>query len=127
MKTARNPKTIHAPLASYVHQIELSRDENLLVLSGQVGVRLDGTSPVDSIEQLQLAWFNVGENLREAGMSYKDIVKLTIYMVEQIDPTQRRSVFASMLDEIRPCMTLLYVSALGTDNLKVEIDVLASK
>jgi len=126
MKTARNPKSTHAPLASYAHQIELSCDEKLLVLSGQVGVRQDGTSPDSTIEQLNLAWYNVGENLKEAGMSYKDIVKLTIYMVDQIDPTERRSAFASLLDEVRPCMTLLYVSALGTDRLKVEIDVLAS-
>lgn len=62
-------------------------------------MRKDGTSPDSSLEQLQLAWKNIGENLKEAGisykdeagMSYKDIVKLTIYMVEQIDPTERRS------------------------------------
>ncbi len=126
MKIVRNPESIHAPLASYVHQIELSGDEKLLVLSGQVGVRKDGSIPADSLEQLQIAWHNVGGNLKAACMSYKDIVKLTIYMVEQIDPTERRSAFASMLRDIRPCMTLLYVSALGTDELKVEIDVLAS-
>ncbi len=126
MKTSRNPKTIHAPLASYVHQIEVSADEKLLVLSGQVGVRKDGTIPEDAMAQLELAWHNVGENLKEAGMSYKDVIKATFYMVEQSDPTARRAAFASMLDGIRPCMTLLYVSALGTDELKVEIDVLAS-
>ena len=126
MKSYRNPQTIHPPLASYTHQIEIRGEEKLLILSGQVGVRKDGTIPSGSIEQLELAWHNIGENLKEAGMVYADIVKLTIYMVEQVDPTERRSAFASLLDEVRPCMTFLYVSALGTDKLKVEIDVLAS-
>ena len=126
MKTFRNPDAIHAPLASYTHQIEIGSDERILMLSGQVGVRKDGSSPSESLEQLELAWKNIGENLKAAGMSYSDIIKITIYMTEQIDPTERRTAFADLLDELRPCMTLLYVSALGTDTLKVEIDVMAS-
>lgn len=126
MKTSRNPKTIHAPLAPYVHQMEVSANEKLLVLSGQVGVRQDGTSPTDFVQQLELAWLNVGENLKEAGMSYKDIIKLTVYMVGQLDPATKRSAFGPLFREVNPCMTLLYVSALGADDLKVEIDVLAS-
>jgi hypothetical protein len=35
MRRARNPTSIHTPPAAYAHQIELSSDERLSVLSGQ--------------------------------------------------------------------------------------------
>jgi len=80
-------------------------------LEGFEGVRQDGTSLDDFMERLQLAWHHVCENLNEAGMSYKDIVNLIIYMVEQIDPTERRSAFAFKLNEIRMRDTLICFGA----------------
>ena len=68
MKTPRNPATIHAPLAAYSHQIEVSGQERLLIVSGQVGMRADGSLPDDPLEQLGVAFDNVERNLEEAGM-----------------------------------------------------------
>ena len=59
MKERRNPTTVHAPLAAYSHQIEISGGERLLVLSGQVGMRQDGTLPAEPAEQLNVALENV--------------------------------------------------------------------
>jgi 2-iminobutanoate/2-iminopropanoate deaminase len=52
MKTPRNPSTLHAPLAAYSHQIEITYRERQLVMAGQVGMNPDGTVPDDPIEQL---------------------------------------------------------------------------
>jgi len=71
------PPTVHVPAAAYTHQIEVSSDERLLVLSGQLGMRSDGSVPDDPIEQLDVALTNVERNLAEAGMGLKDLVKLT--------------------------------------------------
>lgn len=58
MKKFRNPKDIHAPLAAYSHQVELSSSERLLVLSGQVGMKKDGSIPENPIEQLRVELSN---------------------------------------------------------------------
>ena len=39
MKTQRNPDTVHAPLAAYSHQIEITGPQRQLVIAGQIGMR----------------------------------------------------------------------------------------
>ena len=127
MKLARDPEDVHPPLAAYVHQIELRGDERLLVLSGQVGARPDGSRPDDPVEQLDVAWDNLDRNLRAAGMAPADLVKVTLYLVGDIDPAARREVIARHLGDHRPCMTLVGPAALATPAIRVEIDAWASR
>jgi enamine deaminase RidA (YjgF/YER057c/UK114 family) len=126
MKQPRDPADIHPPLTSYVHQIELSPDERLLVLSGQVGARADSSLPDDPLEQLEVAWDNLDRNLAAAGMDTGDLVKVTFYLVGEWDALRRREVIARRLGGHRPTMTLLYVAALALPTFKVEIDAWAS-
>jgi 2-iminobutanoate/2-iminopropanoate deaminase len=125
MKRPHNPETVHQPLAAYAHQIEITDPTRWLVLSGQIGMRPDGTLPDDPIEQFQVALENIHKNLRTANMEIKDIVKLTFYLVGEIDATKRRETLAEWLGEHTPCSTLLYVAALATPAIKVEIDAWA--
>ena len=125
MKEFRNPQDVHEPLGSYSHQIEIS-NEHLLVISGQVGMRQDGTIPDDPFEQIDLAFENIFRNLRAANMDVKDIIKLTYYLVGEIDTAKRREVVLSKLQGHQPCSTLLYVAALANPAFRVEIDAWAS-
>ncbi len=126
VKRACNPSSIHAPLAGYSHQIQLVGSERLLVLSGQVGMTVDGRVPDDPAEQLDLALENVLRNLDEAEMAIPDLVKLTVYLTEAIEPHRRAAILAERLDGHAPCMTLLLVAGLASPALKVEIDAWAS-
>lgn len=126
MKLARDPEDVHPPLAAYVHQIELRGAERLLVLSGQVGARPDGSLPDDPVEQLDVAWDNLDRNLRAAGMATADLVKVTLYLVGDVDPAGRRAVIARHLGDHRPCMTLVVPAALARPDIRVEIDAWAS-
>jgi enamine deaminase RidA (YjgF/YER057c/UK114 family) len=126
VKQARNPASVHTPLASYSHQIELDGSERLLVLSGQVGMTVDGHVPDDAAEQLDLALRNVLANLDEANMDPTDLIKLTLYLTEPIDPRRRAAILAERLGGHAPCMTLLFVADLASPALKVEVDAWAS-
>ena len=126
MKEFRNPQNVHQPLGSYSHQIEISGNERMLVLSGQVGMREDGTVPDDPIEQIDIALENIFRNLQAANMSLKDIIKLTYYLAGEIDTVKRRELVASKMQGHKPCSTLLYVAALASPIYKVEIDAWAS-
>ena len=126
MKEFRDPQNVHQPLGSYSHQIEITGNERMLILSGQVGMREDGSIPEDPLEQIDIAMENIFRNLRAAHMDVKDIVKLTYYLVGEIDTAKRRELVASKLQGHKPCSTLLYVTRLATPAIKVEIDAWAS-
>lgn len=126
MKEFRNPQDVHKPLGGYSHQIEITGKERLLILSGQVGMREDGTIPEDPLEQIDLAFENIFRNLQAANMDMNDIIKLTYYLVGEIDTVKRRELVASKLQGHQPCSTLLYVAALTSSQLRVEIDAWAS-
>ncbi|WKZ48037.1 MAG: RidA family protein [Anaerolineales bacterium] len=127
MKEFRNPQNVHAPLGGYSHHVEITGNERLLVLSGQVGVREDGTVPEDAIEQLEVAFENILRNLQAVNMDSNDIVKLTYYVVGEMDVAKRRALIASKLQGHKPCSTFLYVAGLASPQYKVEVDALASR
>jgi len=126
MKEFRNPQDIHQPLGSYSHQVEISGNERMLVLSGQVGMREDGTVPDDPLEQMDVAFENIFRNLLAANMDVKDIIKLTYYLVGEVDTAKRRELVVSKLQGHKPCSTLLFVAGLASPIYKVEIEALAS-
>ena len=127
MKEFRNPQDVHVPLGLYSHQIEIKGNERLLVISGQVGMRQDGTVPEDPLEQIDVAFENIFRNLRAAGMDVSDLIKITYYLVGEIDTAKRREVVLSKLEGHQPCSTLLYVAGLASPIYKVEIDAWASR
>jgi enamine deaminase RidA (YjgF/YER057c/UK114 family) len=127
MKEFRNPADVPAPLAGCTHQIEISHNERLLVLSGQTGRYEDGSVPDDPILQLGLACENLRRNLRLAGMDMIDLVKMTFYVVGEMDDVERARVLAYRLGDHKPCMTLVYVSRLSDPTLKVSVDAWASR
>jgi 2-iminobutanoate/2-iminopropanoate deaminase len=126
LKTQRNPANVHPPIAAYTHQVEIRGPERLLVLSGQVGLREDGTVPDDPVDQLEVALENLYRNLRAANMGLHDIVKITFYLVGEVDAARRREVMAARLKDHKPCMTLLFVASLAHPAYKVEVDAWAS-
>jgi len=124
MKIHRNPPDVHTP-TGYSHQIEIQGAKRILILSGQVGRRKDGTTPEDPLEQLKIALENLRLNLEAGGMSFQDVVKLTYYLVGEMDTKERRAIMSEKLGEYPPCSTLVYVAALASPELKVELDAWA--
>jgi 2-iminobutanoate/2-iminopropanoate deaminase len=127
MKQFRNPETLHEPLGGYIHQVEISSSERMLIISGQVGMRQDGTVPGDPIEQLGVVFENILYNLQAAEMDLKDLVKINYYLVGEWDTAKRRELVASKLGEHKPCSTLVYVVALASPIYKVEVEAWASR
>jgi enamine deaminase RidA (YjgF/YER057c/UK114 family) len=99
----------------------------MLLISGQVGMRQDGTVPEDPFEQLDLAFDNIIHNLHAANMDVNDLIKITYYLVGEIDTARRREIVLSKLQGHLPCSTVLYVAALASPVFRVEIDAWASR
>ncbi|MFJ7669204.1 RidA family protein [Lysinibacillus sp. NPDC097195] len=125
MKISRNPQEVHSPVAPYVHHIEITGPHKWLTLSGQIGMTVDGTVPEEPIAQLKIALDNIKKNLECASMTVNDITKVVFYLVGDFESTERKKVMNDFFGDHLPCMTMLYVVALATPTLKVEIDAWA--
>jgi enamine deaminase RidA (YjgF/YER057c/UK114 family) len=126
MQTQRNSEGIHQPLGPYSHQIDVTDARRWLVMSGQIGMRADRSVPESVAEQFDVALENVLLNCSEAGLSAADIVKLTIYLVDDVPPDERGAILQRHLGDARPCMTLVFVPRLAAPPLKVELDAWAA-
>ena len=67
------------------------------MLSGQIGVRVDSTMPDDPIDQLDVAWDDLERDLRPAGMDIRDLVKVTLYLVGDVNTRRQRELFTRRL------------------------------
>jgi enamine deaminase RidA (YjgF/YER057c/UK114 family) len=126
MKKHSNPETIHPPVGAYTHQIEIANERRLLVIAGQIGMTPEGTVPDSVSEQLELALANVRLNLEAAGMSVADLVKLTIFLTEDLASAERRTIIEAAVGSKPPTATLVYVARLAAPMLKAEVEALAS-
>lgn len=126
MKEFRNPQDIHKPVGAYSHQVEV-RDERMLVIAGQVGMREDGSVPDDPYEQFDLAFENIVRNLHAANMTVQDLIKITYYLVGDFDVVRLREIVRARLQGHLSCSTLLYVAGLAGPRYRVEIDAWASR
>jgi enamine deaminase RidA (YjgF/YER057c/UK114 family) len=63
-----NPHRIAPPGSRYSHGVVHSAQSRRMVISGQVGLRADGTIPLELEEQMDVAWDNLIEVLREGGI-----------------------------------------------------------
>ena len=121
----QNNRVVDAMAALEGHQFRRPQD-----LIEEVITRWDALKPrIEAAIRGQegLALDNVRRNLVAAGLDTSDLVKLTFYIVGDVDADERRRVIASKLGNHRPCMTLLFISSLATPALKVEIDAWASR
>ena len=126
MLTAHNPATIAAPASRYSHAIEARGPGRWLHVSGQVGVRPDGTIPADSEGQMETAWTNLVAILREAGMTADNLVKISTFITDAADVGLARRVRDRHLGATAPASTLLVVSRLAHPDYRFEIEAVAA-
>jgi 2-iminobutanoate/2-iminopropanoate deaminase len=127
MNRKLNPSTIAPPGGRYTHAIEVPPGARWLVVSGQVGVEPDGSTPEDIGAQTENCFQNIAAILADAGMSLADVVKITVFLTSADEIAGFRAARDRMTGEHRPASTLVVVSRLARPEWRVEIEVLAAK
>ena len=95
------------PISAYTQAIEVSGATRTLYISGQVGQRVDGTIPDDIVEQSRLAWQNLEAQLKAAGMTLDNLVKITTILPNRGDLVAAREVRSKVLGARKPASTLI--------------------
>ena len=80
--TRSNPPAVHEP-TGYTHAVRVSGDTRRLIVSGQVGMALDGTVPTSGEGQIAQAFANLRAVLAANGMGVENIVKTTIFLTDR--------------------------------------------
>ena len=122
-----NPETVHAPLGLYSHTVKVPEGTTLVFISGQVGVRRDGTTPDSIAEQADQVFANIIALLASHGLVASDIIKLTTFMVHGHDGQAVRNARLKHLGSHRPASTAVYVSQLVEPAWFVEVEAIAAK
>lgn len=122
-----NPSTVHAPLGLYSHTALVAAGTDLVFISGQLGVRPDGTTPATIAEQADQVFANILAQLGSYGLGATDIIKLTTFMVAGQDGDAVRAARIKHLGAHRPCSTAVYVSQLVDPGWFVEVEAIAAR
>lgn len=121
-----NAPGIAPPFSRYSHAAVVEAGKRWLYVSGQVGVRADGSILTGIEAQMHQAWDNVFAILETAGMTKDDIVKVNVFLTRREDVGIYREIRDKMLEGRIPASTLVVVSGLASPEMLVEIEVIAA-
>jgi 2-iminobutanoate/2-iminopropanoate deaminase len=125
--TFANPRAVHPPVGPYSHTAVVRAGTELVFVSGQVGMRADGSTPAGFAEQCELTFENLRRCLAAHGLDLDAVVKLTAFVVPGQDFQLLRAARERHFGVHRPTSTTVYVPALASPAFLVEIEAIAAK
>ena len=121
----KNPDGMNPPVGRYVHVVSVEAGRRV-VLSGQVGVRPDGSVPEGAAEQAEQLIENIRTALKSEGLGAANIVKITAYLIDRADLPVWRSAREKLFGPVDTASTLLFVTSLADPKFLFEVDVEAA-
>jgi 2-iminobutanoate/2-iminopropanoate deaminase len=120
-----NPEGLSKP-AGYSQVVTVTGGK-LVFVSGQGGIKDDGSVPADIGEQTTLMFQKIAAALKGAGATPADVVAMRVYIVDLGKGTDPAPVYAGIRKffpaDAKPTSTVLGVSALAVPGMKVEVEV----
>jgi len=124
-----NPPGVHAPAGQYSHvaRIDLPGGGTLLFVSGQVALDEQGkiVGKGEVSEQADQVYANLKTVLASQGATFRDIVKVTVFVTEMAYRGQICDVRARHFGDAAPPSTFVEVSGLAHDDLLIEVECVA--
>ena len=116
-----NPETFPKPASNYSQGIVHKAAAERLIVSGQVGVRPDGSTVLGVDGQMGQAWANFLAVLSSAGFAPADVVKVTVYVTVPALAEFRRGREKALAGNA-PAATYVQVAGLASPDYLVEIE-----
>jgi 2-iminobutanoate/2-iminopropanoate deaminase len=113
------------PGLAYAQAVELSGFQRLLFISGQVPEDADGNVPADYPSQYRLAWANVEARLRAAGMTFDNLVKVTIFLSDRRYVKESKGLRPEVLGDRSPALTIV-ITGIYDEAWLLEIEAIAA-
>jgi 2-iminobutanoate/2-iminopropanoate deaminase len=110
----------------YADGAEIGGGLRVLHLSGQVGIRPDGTTSLDFAEQCDQALVNLRAVLNAAAMTPEHVAKLTCFVVGPQPLAALYDARRRHLPNVAPASTTLIVQGLAAPEWLIEIEAIAA-
>jgi len=110
--------------AGYSQAIEATGGQRIVFVSGQIPVTRENAVPEGFEAQCRLAWANVEAQLRAAGMTLDNLVKVTTYLSDREFGLRNRAVRREVLGDRRPASTVV-VAGIFDSAWLLEIEAIA--
>lgn len=127
MHIRHNPETMAPPYSNYVNGTEVAASKRWLYVSGQCGVRPDGSIPLDFETQCEVAMDNVLAVLAAADMRPEDVVKVSFFMTDRNDLQAARTIRDRKLNNVAVSSTLILIAGMILPEFKIEIECTAAR
>lgn len=124
--TLVNPPSVHSTGGRYAHAARVEGAARRLVISGQVGIAPDGTVVEGAEAQMRQALANMKAILAAEGMTFANVVKMTVFLTDPGQIPAWRAARADAMDGAVSASTLLVVSALADPRFLMEVEAEAA-
>jgi 2-iminobutanoate/2-iminopropanoate deaminase len=127
MQTVQHNPTdgIYPATPDYIHALEVRQPDRILYLAGTMGLDAQGIPGETLEQQLELIWSNIRTILASAGMTVRNIVRITSYLGDPAYADANQAARIAALDGHVVPTTALVAQTLSPDWL-VEIEVIAA-
>lgn len=122
------PQSLHPPFARYVHGRVVPAGKRLILTSGQLPVRVDGSVPEGAMAQAELCFQNIAAILAEAGAQAEHVIRVNAFVTDRAHMSgymaARDAFFAA--NAALPASTLVIVAGFTRPEFLVEVEVTAA-
>ncbi|MEN3386108.1 MAG: 2-iminobutanoate/2-iminopropanoate deaminase [Hyphomicrobiales bacterium] len=115
-----------ASVSAYAQALEVTDFKRLLMISGQIPVRPDGSLPEDFATQCRVAWSNVEAQLRAAGLTLDNLIKVTIFLSDRRYALDNRRIRDEVLGGRRIALTAI-ITGIFDEKWLLEIEAVAAE
>ncbi len=105
MQPVNAPNAPQSLSRHYSQAMEVIGASRLLFISGQIPADADGNVPDDFESQARLCWNNLSAQLDAAGMTFANVVKVTVFLKRYEDRDVNAKVRFEVFGEHRPALS----------------------
>lgn len=121
-----NPAGAPQPASRYSQLVTVEPQRRWHYLSGQIGLRPDGSLPEDAAGQMRQAWANLLALLASEGLGPEHLVRINGFITRPDLTALFRETRDQALKGAEPASTLLIVAGLAHPDWVVEIEAVAA-
>jgi enamine deaminase RidA (YjgF/YER057c/UK114 family) len=117
-------RPIHPTGDAYAQACEVTGASRWLFISGQVPEDADQQVPEDYRSQYFLAWANVERQLLSAGMTFDNLVKVTVFLADRRYTLESAGLRKAVLGHREPALTIV-ITGIYDARWLLEIEAIA--
>lgn len=121
-----NTQSINSTGKSYSQAYEINNFKRIVFISGQIPETKEGIVPAAFEEQCRLAWKNVETQLKDAGMGFESLVKVTVFLSDRIYREANARIRKELLGQVSPALTII-ITGIYDEKWLLEIEAIAAE